>query len=160
MARLSDETVTRIKQEVSLLRLAEARGFQLKKHGKDFAISCPFHADDKTPSLIISPDVNLFHCPACGAKGSPIDWIMKIEGISTRHALELLANDLPHLAASDSAGRVKMVKHSTKPRLPSLLTASAGHQAALSGVNDFYNDTLKTSPDALEYMDQIGRAHV
>jgi hypothetical protein len=99
MARLPDETVTRIKREVSLVRLAEARGFELKPHGSHYAIHCPFHADDKTPSLIITPEKNLFHCPACGAKGSPIDWVMKIEGVSMRHALELLVNDLPHLVA-------------------------------------------------------------
>jgi hypothetical protein len=33
MARLPDEIVTRIKREVSLVRLAEARGFELKPHG-------------------------------------------------------------------------------------------------------------------------------
>jgi DNA primase len=37
MARLPDETVTRIKQEVSLVRLAEARGFELKPHGSHYA---------------------------------------------------------------------------------------------------------------------------
>lgn len=112
MARLPDETVTRIKQEVSLVRLAEARGFELKPHGKHYAIHCPFHADDKTPSLIITPDKNLFHCPACGAKGSPIDWVMKLEGVSMRHALELLANDLPHLVETSPPPKVvKRVEH-------------------------------------------------
>ena len=110
MARLSDETVTRIKQEIPLVRLIEAKGFELKPHGKDYAIHCPFHENDRTPSLIISPDTNLFHCPACGAKGSPIDWVMKTEGVSTRHALELLANDLPYLAAeADPQGAPKAV---------------------------------------------------
>ena len=155
MARLSDDTVTRIKQEVSLVRLAEAKGFELKPHGKHYAIHCPFHPDDKTPSLIITPEKNLFHCPACGAKGSPIDWVMKIEGVSTRHALELLANDLPSLAA-DSGEPPKVVKKSTQTKLPPLLSSSAGHQAALRQVGDFYHETLKGGFEGLGYLEQRG----
>ncbi|MEW8693488.1 MAG: CHC2 zinc finger domain-containing protein [Candidatus Thiodiazotropha endolucinida] len=143
MARLPDETVTRIKREVSLVGLAEARGFELKPHGQHYAIHCPFHDDDKTPSLIITPDKNLFHCPACGAKGSPIDWVMKLEGVSMRHALELLANDLPHLvapgilppatlahpcaSAAESSPPPKVVKRTQKQKLPSMLSVSCPH---------------------------------
>jgi DNA primase len=154
MARLPDETVTRIKREVSLVRLAEARGFELKPHGSHCAIHCPFHDDDKTPSLIITPEKNLFHCPACGAKGSPIDWVMKIEGVSMRHALELLANDLPHLAAENSPPKV--VKRTQKQKLPSMLSASADHQTALRQVIDYYHETLKASPEALDYLEKRG----
>ena len=46
----------------------KAKGFEPKKSGKDFVLLCPFH-DDTNPSLRITPDVNLFHCPACGAGG-------------------------------------------------------------------------------------------
>jgi DNA primase catalytic core len=154
MARLPDETVTRIKQEVSLVRLAEARGFALKPHGQHYAIHCPFHADDKTPSLIITPEKNLFHCPACGAKGSPIDWVMKLEGVSMRHALELLANDLPHLVADNSPPKV--VKRARKQKLPPLLSANADHQTALRQVIGYYHETLKASPEALAYLESRG----
>lgn len=47
MARLADEVIERIKRDVSLVRLAESQGYQLKKHGKDYALSCPFH-EEKT----------------------------------------------------------------------------------------------------------------
>ncbi len=157
MARLPDETLTRIKKEVSLVRLAEAKGFELKPHGKHYAIHCPFHENDKTPSLIITPDKNLFHCPACGAKGSPIDWVMKIEGVSTRHALELLANDLPHLAAETNPNsQPKAIKQNTRQKLPSILVSSGDHQTALRQVIDYYHDTLKSTPEALEYLEKRG----
>jgi len=157
MARLSDEIVNRIKSEISLVRLIEAKGFDLKPHGKHYAIHCPFHEGDKTPSLIITPEVNLFHCPACGAKGSPIDWVMMIEGVSTRHALELLANDLPHLAAeTHSNAAPKVVKKNTKQKLPSVLAASGDHQSAIQHVNSFYNETLKGSVDGLGYLEKRG----
>ena len=55
MARIPDEVVNRLKTEVSLLRLVEGQGYQPKRQGKDWAIRCPFHDGDDTPSLIISP---------------------------------------------------------------------------------------------------------
>ena len=53
MARIPDAVVERLKQEVSIERLAEARGIELKHHGADLIGRCPLHAD-KTPSLVIT----------------------------------------------------------------------------------------------------------
>jgi hypothetical protein len=95
MARLPDDTVTRIKQEVSLRRLLESQGYQAKKQGKDYVIKCAFHEDD-TPSLIITPRNNLFDCFVCGATGTVIDWVMKTQGVSFRFACEILQKDAWH----------------------------------------------------------------
>ena len=61
MARIADEVIAQIKEGVSLLRLIEGQGYQPKKQGQDYILSCPFH-EDKTPSLVISPANNLWHC--------------------------------------------------------------------------------------------------
>ena len=61
MARIPDEEIERLKQEVSLQRLVEARGVELKRHGADLLGLCPFH-DDHEPSLVVSPKKNLWHC--------------------------------------------------------------------------------------------------
>ena len=61
MARIPVEVVERLKSEVSVQRLAEARGVAFKKHGSDLIGRCPFH-DDKTPSLVVTPAKNLWHC--------------------------------------------------------------------------------------------------
>ena len=45
MARIPDEEIERLKQEVSLQRLAEARGVKLTRHGADLLGLCPFHGD-------------------------------------------------------------------------------------------------------------------
>jgi len=50
MARLPNNELDRLKHEVSLLRLIECQGYELKKQGKDYVTRCPFH-DDATPSL-------------------------------------------------------------------------------------------------------------
>jgi len=70
---------------------------QLKRHGTDLIGLCPFH-DDHEPSLVITPDKNLWHClGACQTGGTVIDWVMKAEGVSFRHAVELLRNDRKRL---------------------------------------------------------------
>ena len=90
MPRISDETIERLKQEVSLERLVEARGVKLTRHGADLLGLCPFH-DDREPSLVVSPKKNLWHgLGACQTGGTVIDWVMKTEGVSFRHAVELL----------------------------------------------------------------------
>ena len=48
MARISEEKLSSLKQDISLQRLAESRGIVLKPHGKDLVGLCPFH-DDKEP---------------------------------------------------------------------------------------------------------------
>lgn len=154
MARLSNELIGRIKQGVSLVDLVQAKGFSLKAHGKDYALRCPFHQDD-TASLVISPDKNLYHCFGCGAAGSVIDWVMKTEGVSFRHAVELLRNEFLPLAA-ENANEPKVVRHNTTPKLPAPLAANADQQTALRQVIDYYHETLKQSPEALEYLESRG----
>src|SRR5271154_1767069 len=113
MARIPDGVIERLKAEVSVQRLAEARGVVLTKHGADLIGRCPFH-EDRTPSLVITPAKNLWHClGACQMGGTVIDWVMRAEGVSFRHAAELLVNDsLPSIAAS-SASTTLPPKHST-----------------------------------------------
>ncbi len=90
MARIADEEVGRLKREVPLEALVAASGVELKKAGADLVGCCPFH-DDREPSLVVSPAKNLWHClGACQAGGSTIDWVMRSQGVSFRHAVELL----------------------------------------------------------------------
>lgn len=80
MARVPQSEI-RLKSAVSLERLVENRGIELKPHGKDLIGRCPFH-DDRTPSLMITTAKNLWPClGACQVGGSVIDWVMRIEGV-------------------------------------------------------------------------------
>ena len=63
----SRRTVERIKREISVQRLAEARGIQLKRNGKNMIGLCPFH-DDKKPSLVITPGKNMWNCLGAAAE--------------------------------------------------------------------------------------------
>jgi DNA primase catalytic core len=148
MARIAESELERLKAEVSVARLAEASGIKLEKRGKDMVGPCPFHADD-TPSLTITPDKNLFHCFVCGVAGGPIDWVMKRNGVSFRHAVELLREGLPGVTD-------ETVKHSTVRALPPPVSLDADDQALLDQVIGYYHDTLKRSPEALGYLQRRG----
>ena len=100
MARIPESEIERLKSEISLERLIGAAGIELKRAGADLVGCCPFHAD-KTPSLVVSPKKNLWHClGACQAGGTVIDWVMRMQRVSFRHAVELLRSD-PALRSQD-----------------------------------------------------------
>ena len=62
MARISDLELERLKREVSLERLVEAKGIKLERRGPDNLVGrCMFH-DDKEPSFVVSPKKNVWHC--------------------------------------------------------------------------------------------------
>jgi len=152
MARIPEHEVERLKREVSVQRLAEARGIKLHRHGADLLGLCPFH-DDRNPSLVITPAKNLWHClGACNMGGTAIDWVMKANGVSFRHAVELLREDYFPLAAAP----IQPVKQSTVPKLPPPVAREADDRALLLQVVDYYSRTLKQSPEALKYLASRG----
>jgi DNA primase len=152
LARIPDEVIERLKQEVSLERLAAARGVKLKQHGADLVGLCPFH-EDREPSLVISPKKNLWHClGACQTGGTVIDWVMRAQGVSFRHAVELLRSDHPALLESTP----QPVKQSTVRKLPPPIEREADDAQALRQVAHYYHETLKQSPEALAYLEKRG----
>ena len=103
MARIPEAELERLKGEVSLVRVIEGQGIALIAQGKDLACRCPWHEGDDTPSCVITPKTNLWHCFGCNAGGTVIDWVMRSHRVSFRHACELLLKEHPSLAASVSA---------------------------------------------------------
>ncbi len=163
MGRVSEEEIQRLKSEVSLERLATAAGVELKQHGKDLLGRCPFH-DDREPSLVITPEKNLWHCLGeCQTGGTAIDWVMKAEGVSFRYAVELLRERyIPSLVAeAPKRGRQTgpVVQKSTTQKLDSLAEASVDDQALLRRVVGYYEETLKQSPEAQAYLAERGLKH-
>jgi DNA primase len=155
VARVPEAELERLKAEVSVQRLAEARGVELRRHGADLIGLCPFH-EDHEPSLVISASKNLWHClGACQAGGSVVDWVMRAEGVSFRHAVELLREDLPPFAAPPLAP-ARPVKVSTVRRLPAPVERDADDQELLVQVLRYYHSTLQESPEALRYLEARG----
>ncbi len=151
MARISDREVEKVKMGISLVALLEQQGFELKKQGKDYATCCPFH-DDKTPSLIITPDKNLYNCFGCGAAGSVIDWMMQIEKVGFRKAVDLLReSSLPSLAAKD-------VGAAPKPEIKNPLSETESQALKMKVVNH-YHACLLENVTVQAYLKKRGLDH-
>jgi DNA primase catalytic core len=105
MARITEAEIERIKREIDLAELVTSAGVELRAHGDNLIGRCVFHAPDNNPSLVVTKSKNLFHCLGCGVAGSVIDWIMKRERVSFRHAIEILRSH-SSLAASSLAAEV------------------------------------------------------
>jgi DNA primase len=63
---------------------------ELKKAGGNFKAPCPFH-DEKSPSFVVSPQKQIYHCFGCGAGGDSVKFVMEYEKLNYPEALEKLA---------------------------------------------------------------------
>src|SRR3989344_3481660 len=86
-ATMSD--VEEVKSRLNIVDIVQAR-VPLKKAGRNFKGLCPFHSE-KSPSFMVSPERQAFHCFGCGKGGSVIDFVMEMEHLSFIEALEDLA---------------------------------------------------------------------
>jgi len=144
MARIPETEIERLKQEVSVERLVTSNGIALRRAGKDLLGHCPFH-EDREASLVVTPGKNLWHCFGCQTGGGPIDWVMKMNGVSFRHAVELLREGAPVLAAAP-------VKRTTVRTLPPPVSLDVDDQLLLNQTIGYYHETLKAAPEALAYL--------
>ncbi len=88
---ISDDKLQELRDRVDLIAVVQRR-VPLKKSGRDWKGLCPFHGE-KTPSFYVVPDKRMFHCFGCGVSGDAIKFLMQLEGMSFREAVERLAAD-------------------------------------------------------------------
>ena len=115
MARVPDDELARLKYAVPIERLADARGVVLRKRGQELTGLCPFH-EDHSPSLVINPAKNLWHClGACHTGGYAIDWVMQAEGLSFKQAVAYLQKEYsPLVARAEISQQVSNIKPLTE----------------------------------------------
>jgi DNA primase len=65
----------------------------LKKYGANFKALCPFHTE-KTPSFVVNPDKQIFHCFGCGVGGNSVSFIMRQERLEFPAAVRFLAEQV------------------------------------------------------------------
>ena len=63
---------------------------ELRKAGANYKANCPFHGE-KTPSFVVSPSRQIYHCFGCGAGGDSIKFVMELEKLSYPEAIEKIA---------------------------------------------------------------------
>ncbi|GBO50270.1 toprim domain-containing protein [Pectobacterium parmentieri] len=141
MARIPESELQHLKAAVSLVEVVRGQGRKVVKRGKDFVVLCPFHQEN-TPSCVISPEKNLYHCFGCDAGGSVLDWVMQTESLSLPHAVDKLRGELGSVPAAEPLPPVTDIANEQE------------RQALLHRVTEFYHHTLLNAPDAIAYLEK------
>ena len=109
MPSVKQDAVQEIKDRLDLVDLISEH-LRLQKAGRDLKGLCPFH-QEKTPSLYVSPEKQLWHCYGCQKGGDHFTFIQDIEHVDFRGALRLLAEKTGViLEESPGAGRQRELK--------------------------------------------------
>jgi DNA primase len=86
---IPDNLIDQIQQRTDIVELISGY-IPLTKAGRNYKAPCPFH-HEKTPSFIVSPDKQIYHCFGCGAGGNVFSFLMKHESIEFPEAVAMLA---------------------------------------------------------------------
>ena len=156
--RIPEADLDQVKRQTDLLALVRSRGIELAKHGtKDFIGRCPFHDDRNKPNFIVSPAKGLWHCMACGKAGNVIQFVQQHDGVSFRHAFDLLRQGGQAVFTSAAIlAREGPLTKATVPRLPCPLDAEADDATLFSQVVSYYHERLKQTPTARAYLASRG----
>ncbi|UML80561.1 CHC2 zinc finger domain-containing protein [Leptospira kirschneri] len=156
-------TLDDLKRTIDLVALVKSYGVDLKGHGKNFVGRCPFH-DDRTPSLVVTPGKNLWHCMgACQTGGSAIDFVMKKEGVRIREAILRLRGLQNTTTIERKKNQNQTQAQTEEPRTPEKEAGrkhykdfSESEQDLIERVFNYYQETLNQNKTAKEYLKERG----
>lgn len=132
------DQVEEIKQKTDIVNIISER-LELKKAGRNYKALCPFH-QEKTPSFMVSPELQIYKCFGCGESGDVFSFLEKYEGMSFFETLQYLADKL-----GIKLKRVNLGREDKRERILSLNELAA----------KFYNYVLlehKLGKKALSYL--------
>ncbi|HSX01926.1 MAG TPA: DNA primase [Candidatus Saccharimonadia bacterium] len=132
------DEVAEIKNRLEIVEVVGAY-LPLKQAGRNLKAPCPFHAE-RSASFMVSPDKGIYHCFGCQEGGDIFSFVMKMEGIDFREALEKLARQ----AGVELKAR-RGEDGEAKRRRARLLEA---HELAAQ----YFQATLVRNPKALDYV--------
>ncbi len=129
-----------IEQLKNIIDIVDVVGnyIELKKAGSNYKGLCPFH-DEDTPSFVVSPSKQIFHCFGCGAGGDAIKFVMEYEKLSYPEAVEKLASMYNFTLRYDKG------ENDLAPLFK-----------ALELINAYYKKNLFTHQKALGYLKERG----
>jgi len=113
--RISEVVLEDILSRIDIVDLISGY-LPLKKAGRNFRALCPFH-HEKSPSFMVSPDRQIYHCFGCGESGNAFKFLMARERMEFREAVEMLAK---------KAGVVMPDNQPRDPKAESFISAMYG----------------------------------
>lgn len=136
---MPSSTTELIKSKLDIVEVLRAY-ITLQPAGKNLKALCPFHGE-KTPSFIVSPDRQTWHCFGCGAGGDMFTFVMKYENLEFTDALRVLA---------EKAGVELRHENPAEYRYSGLL------YDLNNAAKNFFRKALTAAPVAREYLASRG----
>ena len=136
--QMIDKTsIEQLKNQIDIVDVV-GNYIELKKSGSNYKAICPFHSED-TPSFIVSPSKQIFHCFGCGAGGDAIKFVMEYEKLSFYEAIEKIASmynfELKYIDSKDKKHNLFNI---------------------LEEISEFYKKKLDKNQNALNYLKDRG----
>lgn len=142
MALIPPETLELIRSRLDIVELV-GEYVPLTRAGRNMKARCPFH-QERSPSFIVTPERQTFHCFGCGEGGDAFTFVMKSENLSFMEAAEKLA-----LRAGVKIEADRELGPADKERI------------RIREANEFaahhYHDLLKKHPDAEAARQYVGK---
>ncbi|MDU7693077.1 MAG: DNA primase [Helicobacter sp.] len=139
---IKSSSIEALKAQIDIIQII-GNYITLKKMGINFGCNCPFH-DEKTPSFIVSPKKNIYHCYGCGCGGDAITFVMDYEKLSFTEAVEKIADLLNFELEYERGAATNGLK---------------SQQEALESIFNLYQNMLKNNNFALNYLLNRGLNH-
>lgn len=143
MGRIPEETIEQVIAATDIVDLVGSY-LPLKRAGSNFKANCPFH-NEKTPSFMVNPARQSYHCFGCGEGGNAISFVMSYENLPFPDAIKKLANRAGVVVQEDAYDPEADKRRRRKSRLLEL-----HNQAAR-----FMHQLMMESPDAQHARDYL-----
>ncbi len=133
----SNNQIEEIKNRLDIVNVV-GKYVKLKQTGKNYVGLCPFH-NEKTPSFVVSPDLQRYKCFGCLESGDIFNFLQKIENIDFPEALEKLAKE--------AGVELKKQEGFSKYKILEEINYKATH---------YYYNQLKENKKAMDYLGKRG----
>lgn len=150
----NNDDLDQLKKDTRILDLLERYGVLAERQGNgtQFMAKCPFHEDDK-PSLSVDQAKNVWHCFGCQKGGSVIDFVMEIENIGFKEAMDKM------LTSSGVVCRASDLNKPDQSSSPAASSFTSDERQQINNVIDYYHRTLSGEDSrGLDYLKRRGLA--
>ena len=136
-AMIKNESIENLKNHLDVVDVI-SQFLELKKSGANFKACCPFHGES-TPSFVVSPSKQIYHCFGCGVGGDAIKFLMEYEKLSYPETIEKLASMYNIYLERDDSNKQKRLD-----------------TRVLEDINQYYQKLFVNNSTAREYIKSRG----